>query len=91
LKLHKAGKSLRGIADETSSSLQTVRTIIGRGRGSDRTSMKRREKIEIDKHERAHWKAPKRTGDALPKQVQAVIETPQGAGDGSQGAGQSAR
>jgi hypothetical protein len=45
------------------------------GRGSDRTSKKRREKIEIDKHERAHWKAPKRTGDALPKQVQAVIET----------------
>ena len=75
MKLHKAGKSLRGIADETSSSLQTVRTIIGRGRGSDRTSKKRREKIEIDKHERAHWKAPKRTGDALPKQVQAVIET----------------
>jgi hypothetical protein len=32
-------------------------------------------RIEIDKHERAHWKAQKRTGDAVPKQVQAAIET----------------
>ena len=34
-----------------------------------------REKIEISKFERAHWKSQKRTGDALPKRVQAVIET----------------
>ena len=34
-----------------------------------------RERIEIDKFERARWKSQKRTGDALPKQVQAVIET----------------
>ena len=32
-------------------------------------------KIEIDKHERALWKAQKRTGDELPRQVQAVVET----------------
>jgi hypothetical protein len=32
-------------------------------------------KIEIDKFERAHWKASKRTGDALPKRVNEVIET----------------
>ena len=36
LKLHKAGKSLRGIVDETSLSLQTVRTIVGRKNGTDR-------------------------------------------------------
>ena len=75
LKLHKASKSLRWIADETSLGLQTVRTIIDRPRGADRTTRKRREKIEIDKFERAHWKAQKRSGDALPKRVQAVIET----------------
>jgi hypothetical protein len=34
---------------ETSLSFQTVRTIIGRNNGTDRTSKKRHEKIEIDK------------------------------------------
>lgn len=76
LKLHKAGRSLRGIADDTELGMQTVRTIVGRNNFSDRTSNKRR-KIAIDQHERAHWKAQKRTRDALPKRVQAVIETGQ--------------
>jgi hypothetical protein len=75
LRLHKAGKSLRWIVDETSLSLRTVRTIVGRKRGVDCTSKARRERIEIDKHERAHWKAQKRTGDALPQRVAEVIET----------------
>ena len=35
-------------------------------------------KIEIDKFERAHWKASKRTGDALPKRVTSqLLEPPQ--------------
>ena len=75
LKLHKAGKSLRWIVDETNLSLRTVRTIVDRKRGVDRTTKARRERIEIDKHQRAHWKATKRTGDALPKRVEKVIET----------------
>ena len=75
LRLHKAGKSLREIVFETSLGLGTVRTIIGRKNGTDRTSKKRREKIEISKFERSRWKSQKRTGDALPKQVEAVIET----------------
>jgi hypothetical protein len=33
-KLHKAGKSLRAIVDETSLSLRTVRTIVGRKQGA---------------------------------------------------------
>ncbi len=74
-KLHKQGKSLRAIVDETSLSLRTVRTIVERRRGADRTTKARRERIEIDKHQRAHWKAQKRTGDALPKRVANVIET----------------
>jgi hypothetical protein len=52
-----------------------VRTIIGRKNGTDRTTRARREKIEIDQHERAHWKSQKRTGDALPNRVEQVIET----------------
>jgi len=31
--------------------------------------------MQIDKHQRAHPKAQKRTGDALPKRVEQVIET----------------
>ena len=40
LKLHKAGGSLRGIADATSLGLATVRTIIGQKNGTDRTTVK---------------------------------------------------
>jgi hypothetical protein len=74
-KLHKQGKSLRWISDETSLTLRTVRTIVGREHGTDRTTKIRRERIEIDKFQRAHWKAQKRTGDALPKRVAEVVET----------------
>jgi hypothetical protein len=74
LSLHKRGSSLREIAFELELGLQTVRTIVGRKNFTDRTSNKRR-KIAVDQHERAHWKSQKRTGDALPKRVQAVIET----------------
>jgi hypothetical protein len=55
--------------------LQQICTIVGRTRGVDRTTKARRQRIEIDKHQRTHWKAQKRTGDALPKQVEKVIET----------------
>ena len=75
LKLHRAGKSLRWIVDETSLSLRTVRTIVGRSQGTDRTTKARREKIEIDRFQRAHWKSSRRTGDALPKRVEQVIGT----------------
>lgn len=74
-KLHRQGKSLRWIAEETSLGLRTVRTITGRAHGTDRTSKARRDRIEIGKFERAHWKAQKRTGGALPQAVAAVIET----------------
>ena len=42
--------------------------------GTDRTTKARRERIGIDKHQRTHQKAQKRTGNALPK-VEAFIET----------------
>jgi transposase len=75
LRLHKHGKSLRTIADETFLSLRTVRTIVDRKNGTDRSTKARRQKIEIDKYQRARWKASKRTGDSLPKRVEKVIET----------------
>jgi hypothetical protein len=77
-KLHKQGKSLRAIVDETSLSFRTVRTIVERKQGTDRTTRARRQKIErieIDKFQRAHWRRQKRDGDALPKRVAGVIET----------------
>jgi hypothetical protein len=75
LKLRRQGKSLRGIADETNLSLQTVRTIVDQKRGKDRTTKARRERIEIDKTERLRAKRKKRDGDALPKRVTTFIET----------------
>ena len=75
LRLHKTGKSLRWISDETSLSLRTVRTIVDRRNGTDRTTKARREKIDIDRFQRAHWKFSRRTGDALPKRVEQAIGT----------------
>jgi hypothetical protein len=49
--------------------------LLAKRRGVDRTTKARRQRIEIDKHQRAHWKAQKRSGDALPKRVEQVIET----------------
>jgi hypothetical protein len=73
-KLHKQGKSLRGIVEETNLSLRTVRTIVGRLDHSDRASKKRLQRIDIGP-DQTRWRRQRRTGDQLPKQVQALIET----------------
>jgi hypothetical protein len=75
-KLRKAGRSLRGIAEDTSLGLDTVRTIVGKMSGKDRTTKKHRGRLEpIDLRPRmATWKRQQRTGDALPKQVNRAIE-----------------
>jgi hypothetical protein len=76
-KLRKAGRSLRGIADDTSLGLDTVRTIVSKMDGNDRTTQKHRdrlERIEIDRQQIAQWKRQRRTGDALPKRVQTALE-----------------
>ncbi len=49
LKLHKAGGSLRGIADDTSLGLATVRTIVGQKNGTDRTTVKHLELVKAAK------------------------------------------
>src|SRR6516164_9820060 len=76
-KLHRQGRSLRGIADDTSLGLPTVRTIVGQMNGDDRTIRKHRdrlERIEIDRQQMAEWKRQRRTRDALPKRIQATLK-----------------
>ena len=90
-KMHKAGKSLRGIAEETGLGLSTVRTIVGRINRSDRTTKKRWQRIQLDKTEQAHWKSRKRTGDALPRRAQRVVETGTELVKEAKGLGRSAR
>ena len=45
-KLRKAGKSLRWIAEETTLGLNTVRTIVGKANGTDRTTKHHRARID---------------------------------------------
>ena len=75
-KLRKAGRSLRGIAEDTSLSVDTVRTIVGKMNGNDRTTTKHRQRLErIDERQRlVKWKRQRRTGDAPPRRVQRVVE-----------------
>lgn len=76
-KLRKAGRSLRWIAEEMSLGLNTVRTIVGKVNGTDRTTRKHREhveRVEIDRAQAIRWKRQKRTGDALPRRAQRVVE-----------------
>lgn len=74
LKLRNDGIPLRLIVDETSLGLQTVRTIIGRKDRTDRTSVKRIERLGIDKTELIRAKARKRSRDALPKRINEMLE-----------------
>lgn len=73
-KMHKAGASLREIADETNLGLRTVRTIIGRDSKSDRTTVKRLARIDPDRAAMISHKARKRTRDALPSRVGEAME-----------------
>jgi DNA repair exonuclease SbcCD ATPase subunit len=74
LKLRKAGTSLREIAEETSLGLQTVRTIVGRGTQTDRASARRLQRIDPERAAANAHKARKRTRDALPKQINEVLD-----------------
>ena len=70
--------SLRGIVEElTSLSFQTVRIIIAQKDKRDRTTRKHRqrlERIEIERQQATKWKRQKRTGDALPRRVNAFLK-----------------
>ncbi len=73
------GRSLGGIAEDTSLSLDTVRTIVGKMTGSDRNIRKHARRLGLDpvKIERervATWRRQRRAGDALPKRVNALLK-----------------
>jgi hypothetical protein len=76
LRLRKRGRSLRGIAEDLTLGLNTVRTIISKGNGTDRATRKHRQRLERVElgQQMAHWKRQRRTGNALPRQVQRVVE-----------------
>jgi hypothetical protein len=71
LQLRDAGASLRSIAEETSLGFRTVRTIVEKRAGTDRTSKKngKLRRRELDNARMASWRARKRVRDALPKQI----------------------
>jgi hypothetical protein len=73
LKLHKAGGSLRGIAEDTSLGFATVRTIVAQKDGTDRTTVKHLERIHPDRAAAARWRARKRTRDGLPKRINETL------------------
>jgi hypothetical protein len=53
---------------------RTVRTIIAKANGTDRTSQKHLAQVQPDREAALSHKRRKRTGDALPKQAQRVHE-----------------
>jgi hypothetical protein len=73
LKLRKAGRSLRGIVEDTSLGFNTVRTIISKKNGTDRTTEKHRGRIDASGY-LIDFKRRKRAGEHLPKRAQTVVE-----------------
>ena len=89
-KLRKRGNSLRAIAKQTGLGLSTVRTIVGKDAGTDRTSKRANllRKREIDRLRAAEYRAQKRTRDHLPKRItetrkrgEELVKAAKGLGD----------
>jgi hypothetical protein len=76
LALRKAGTSLRKIVNITGLGLRTVRTIIGKADDTDRTTKRTNEvrRLELNRATMAAYRARKRTRDALPKRINALLE-----------------
>jgi hypothetical protein len=72
--LHDEGTSLRDIAAETKLGLQTVRTLIGKITGTDRTSRKLA-RIAHDRARERQWQAKSQSRKALPKRIAAWQKT----------------
>ncbi len=89
-KLRKAKGSLRAIAEKTGLGLQTVRTIVGKDAGTDRTGKRANllRKREINRLRAAEYRAQKRTRDQLPKRItetrkrgEELVKAAKGLGD----------
>jgi hypothetical protein len=72
LTLHKADGSLRGIAEETSLGLNTVRTIVAQRDRRDRTSVKYLERVHRDMGEERTWQRQQRTRRGLLGRLDAI-------------------
>jgi hypothetical protein len=70
LKLHKKGVSLWSIVDETSLGFQTVRTVIAKQIGADRTTKRHRHRLTLD----PGLRRIARTGNAMPGQVNRLLK-----------------
>ena len=75
-RLRKAGKSLRAISTETGLGLRTVRTIVGKDSGTDRTSKRTNllRKRVFDKLRAAEYRSRKRVRDQLPKRITETLK-----------------
>lgn len=73
-KLAKAGNSQRSIATETGLGVRTVRTILERDAGTDRTAKRTNllRKREVDRQRQADWRARKRVIDDLPARATRI-------------------
>lgn len=71
-KLRAEGQSLRAIAEATNLGLKTVCTIIDKGDGVDRTTIKHLKRIDPDRAAERLWQARRRTRDSLPKRIAAT-------------------
>lgn len=65
--------SLRQIAEQTSLSLATVRTIVDQANRTDRTTRKHLARILPDKAQVARDKRQRRSGNALPRRINAAL------------------
>lgn len=73
LGLRKEGESLQSIADETNLSLRTVRTIVDKADGVDRTTLARLEKIAPEKIKEKLERANRKSRKYLPARINALI------------------
>lgn len=73
LKLRKAGKSLRAISQSTGLGFRTVRTIVAKEAGTDRTTKRYQElrRMEFDRQRAAAFRARKKAMETIPKAVAA--------------------
>jgi hypothetical protein len=67
----KAGPNTTGL------SLRTVRTVIGKADGTDRTTKRMNEvrRLELNRAAMASYRAKKRVRDALPKSINALLQS----------------
>ena len=75
-KLRKAGRSLRAIAEQTSLGLGTVRTIVWKDQGTDRTTKRTNllRKREFDRLRAADYRTRKKARDRLPGRINAILK-----------------